>query len=399
MKVILPRVILGNRGDLASRWGLLYALQTLQNENVTVFAQSIKDIPSLNQDFIPYGKVRNLILSRKSKQAFKQSDIVLWSVGLDLQDDSSLAKLFYMNLVFRRYRLMGLQVMVLFQGAGPLETRVGKLLAKQILSSVNLFVSRDPGTHKLVRSIQPSLNCILGHDAIFLPDLEQELLKQDIKSQHLPKILSQRQRPVVGFNLRQWFHFSSSILPYEFSKKKYLQRSQGHMEHLLRSTVQVIQTLQERCTVILISAYQPGIIPWEDDLYWLSQVKAVFQENPNVILFDSPIGVPTYFHLMSQLDLMIGMRLHSTLIALRFNVPSINISYTLKGRDIMKHLGLENNVIELHDFLNNPDIITKRAMQILNGSNEERVRIDNAVSNAIEQNMNILYKVFNNSGA
>ena len=80
MKVILPRVILGNRGDLASRWGLLYALQSLEHEKVTVFAQSINDIPNLKQNFIPYGKVRNLVLPRKGRQAFQQSDTVLCQV-------------------------------------------------------------------------------------------------------------------------------------------------------------------------------------------------------------------------------------------------------------------------------------------------------------------------------
>jgi polysaccharide pyruvyl transferase WcaK-like protein len=395
MKVILPRVILGNRGDLASRWGLLYALQKLDFEAVTVFAHSLEDVPQLDQTCIPYGKVRNLIPTQSGREAFRRADTVLWGVGLDLQDDSSLAKLMYLNVAFRMYRLMGLRIMLLFQGAGPLETRLGRFLARQVLRSVDLFVARDPGTSKLVNSLHPDLQSVVAHDAIFLPDLEQELSPRSGKHGFHSEILPDDGRPLIGFNLRQWFHFASSILPYQFSKKKYLQRSQDRMADLLHAAGQVIRDLQKQGNVLLISAYQPGSLSWEDDLYWLAQVKEQFREVTGVILVDRPISIPTYFDLMSRLDLMIGMRLHSTLIALRFGVPSLNISYTLKGQDIMSHLGLSDNVVKLDDFINTPAVVTRRAQQIIAGCEEERIRTEKAVAEAIEHNLNILHQVFN----
>jgi polysaccharide pyruvyl transferase WcaK-like protein len=394
MKVILPRVILGNRGDLASRWGLLYALQTFNCEAVTVFAHTQEDVPKLDQTVIPYGKVRNLIPTRDGWKAFQQADTVFWGVGLDLQDDSSLAKLMYLNLAFWSYRLMGLRVVAMFQGAGPLETRLGRFLARQILRSIDLFVARDPGTHKLVNLLYPDLRSVVAHDAIFLPDLERELSPRSDADNFLCEVLPKDGRPVIGFNLRQWFHFASNILPYQFSKKKYHQRSQDRMSDLLQSAVQVIQDLQIQGNVLLISAYQPGSLPWEDDLYWLAQIKDRFRENQNVVLMNQPIGIPTYFDLMSRLDLMIGMRLHSTLIALRFGVPSLNLSYTLKGQAIMNHLGLSNNVVKLESFTNDPDVVTRRAMQILDQCNEERIRTEKAVTCAIEKNMKILHQFF-----
>lgn len=390
MKVVLPRVILGNRGDIASRWGLLYALQTLDFETVTVFAQSPEDVPQFGQAILPYGKMRNLIPTLAGRQALKQADTVVWGVGLDMQDDSSLAKLMYLNVIFRMYRLMGLRVVALFQGAGPLETRLGRFLAGQVLRTVDTFVARDPGTHRLVKSLHPRLNSILAHDAIFLPHLERDLSPEGEGAGSIPA----DGRPLIGFNLRQWFHFASSILPYQFSKEKYLQRSEERMADLLEAAGQVIGELQNQGRVLLLSAYQPGSVPWEDDLFWLSQLKERFGENPNVILMDQAISIPTYFNWMSRLDLMIGMRLHSTLIALRFGVPSLNLSYTLKGRDIMGHLGLADNVVSLDDFLAAPEIVTQRASQILAARQEESRRTREAVANAIEHNMKVLRQVF-----
>jgi polysaccharide pyruvyl transferase WcaK-like protein len=394
MNSVLPRVILGNRGDLASRWGLLYALQEINIKDVTVFAQSREDIPQLNYQYLPYGKARNLFPTRDGLQAFKQANTILWSVGLDLQDDSSLMKLVYLNIAFWMYRLMGLRVLVLFQGAGPLETGLGRFLANQVLHAVDLFVARDPGTYKLVKSLHPGLDCILGHDAIFMPKLESLLIPEGKESGFLKAVLPNDGRPQIGFNLRQWFHFASSILPYQFSQKKYLERSKDLMTHLLRSAVYVIQELRKHASILLISAYQPGSVPWEDDLFWLAQIKAHFQENPDVILVDQPISIPTYFDLMSRLDLVIGMRLHSTLIALRFGVPAINISYTLKGRDIMEHMGLSNNVVKLDEFITNPEIVIQRAKFILSQHKTEVIRTEKTVAGLIDHNVHILHQIF-----
>jgi hypothetical protein len=45
MNFILPRVIYGNLGDLASRWGVLRALRQLGAVDVTVFRNLEHDAP------------------------------------------------------------------------------------------------------------------------------------------------------------------------------------------------------------------------------------------------------------------------------------------------------------------------------------------------------------------
>ena len=386
MKIVLPRVILGNRGDLASRWGLLLALRALGVDDVTVFAALPEDVPEIGYLRLPYGRVRNLLPGRAGWRALRRADTVVWGVGLDMQDDSSLAKLAYLNVAFRLYRMMGARVMVLFQGAGPLTTSPGRFLARHLLHTVDLFVARDPGTFHLLKELSPGLNAILGHDAIFLPGLEAERRAAD-------NPLPVGGRPWIGFNLRQWFHFSSSIFPYQFARRRYLRRSQARMADLLNAAERAIRGLRMQGTVLLISAYQPHTVPWEDDLHWLEQIKSRFPGDERVVLVDWPMSIPAYFDLMSRLDLMVGMRLHSTLIALRFGVPSLNISYTLKGGDILRHLGLERNAILLDDFLQNPMQIVERAQQMLAHPEAERAAVQRAVAEAMDTNMAILRRI------
>jgi polysaccharide pyruvyl transferase WcaK-like protein len=100
--------------------------------------------------------------------------------------------------------------------------------------------------------------------------------------------------------------------------------------------------------------------------------------------------IPEYVHLISQLDLMVGMRLHSCLIALRTGVPAININYTLKGRDIMRHLSLGDRLVELKDFLSDPDIVIAKVREVLTTRQEERARIRTVVKQAVEYNQGLL---------
>jgi len=393
MKFVLPRVILGNRGDLTSRWGVLRALHQLGMENVTVFCRDPLDVPSPTYRSLPYRPLKNLLLDPPSLRALIGADAALWTVGLDMQDDSSLTKLLYLWVTFRLYRLLGLRVWVLFQGAGPLTTPPGRRIAREVLKQVDTFVARDPGTYDLVGKIHPAVKRVLAYDGIFLPGFEQDAARLDAdEKEYLETLFDSGGRPVVGLNVRQWFHFASSLIPYQLSKKAYRQRSQPKMERLIASTVQLVRLLRKEqdARLLLISAYQPGVVPWEDDLPWLAQVEAAFADSPEVLLTDFPLGLPAYYAMMSRLSLMIGMRLHSSLIALRFGVPAINLSYTLKGGDIFGHLGLAENVFALQDFLESPQKVYARAAALLAGQGREVERVRQIVGRAVETNMDTL---------
>jgi polysaccharide pyruvyl transferase WcaK-like protein len=393
VKYVLPRVIYGNLGDLASRWGILRALHQLGAQDVAVFRHLAGDVPPLPLRALDYRPFHNLRLDRAAWNTLRGADSVLWAAGLDMQDDSSLARMLYLWTAFRFYRTLGLKVICLFQGAGPITTPVGSLLARAVLAQVDTFVARDPGTFALIESLRPRTNRVLAHDAIFLPGFEADLARQN----HRDHFFATNSRPVVGINLRQWFHFASSILPYQFSRGKYLKRSETHMQDLIRAMTELIASLRtrQRARVLLISAYQTGVRPWEDDLPWLERVKANFADDEEVVLVDSPPTMPPYFNLMSRLDLMIGMRLHSSLVALRFGVPSINLSYTLKGGDILRHLGLPDSIVDLSAFIESPQRVLERAESLLAAPGPEREKVRAAVGKAVETNMSVLKTVLN----
>lgn len=394
-KVLLPRAIKTNRGDLASRWFFLQALRQYPHWQPVVFSQFEDDVPFLAKRY-PYGPLRNAVPVWPSWPDVLQSDKVLWVAGLDLQDDSSLLKLVYMWAVFRLYRLLGKEIWCLFQGAGPITTTFGRWLSQRVLRQVSKFVARDPQSKDLVKEIAPSLDVVVGHDAIFLSEGEDSRTRVSAADEAFLRELFSIERPVIAVNLRLWFHFSSSVLPYQFMPNRYQARAEKRMQVLLERMIESVSFLRNRydARVVLVSAYQPGLETWEDDLMWLEKVKKNFADDTEVILCDRWLSMPTYFSLMSRFDLVIGMRLHTTLIALRYGVPSINLNYTLKGRAILNHLGLGRYVIDLADFLQSPRDLFTKVDEILHNQEAIRQKIKESVLAAITTNDMLMEHLF-----
>ena len=390
MRFASPRVIRGNRGDLLSRFGILSAMQQLGVKEITVFCHQEQDIEPLPYPTEKYGALYNLFPTRRGYLALRNCDAILWTAGLDLQDDSSLMKLLHTLLLFLSYRVLGLRIYVLMQGAGPLTTHWGKVLTRSILSQVELFVARDSRTLHLLNQINNKTPLLLGYDGIFLGDFSVAPPAHEMP--YIQSLLAgQAGQPVIGFNIRQWFHFTSSILPYQFAQKRYANRSKEKMAAFIASCECTLRALRQQydARILLLSMYQPDIEPWEDDLPYLQTIKTKFAHDDKIILVNQPLTLPGFCHLIANLDLMVGTRLHSTLTAIRLGVPAINISYTLKGAAIFADLGLSANVVNLEDYLKDIQLLLD-LIDIQLHNPESRPKAQEAAARAQAQNEQIL---------
>jgi len=320
-----------------------------------------------------------------------RADRVLWTAGLDLQDDSSLLKLIHMLMVFIFYRLLGLKICVIMQGAGPLNTRIGRNITRLILSLIEVFVARDSGSFTLLKQIKPDINIIRGFDGLFLGEVDLSRVVED-ESKYIDSLTSRNgSQLIIGFNIRLWFHFASNLIPYQFAKGRYLKRAESLIQSFMEASVSFIQLLRTRFSakVLLISMYEPGIEPWEDDLPLLATLKDNFEEDSNVALVDKPISLLAFCKLVSLLDAVVGTRLHSALTAIRFGVPAIHISYTLKGHDMFRDLGLANYALDIEEFIAQPDRAVTLLEEIFNDRNfKDRLRM--VVDNIIDNNRSVL---------
>lgn len=94
--------------------------------------------------------------------------------------------------------------------------------------------------------------------------------------------------------------------------------------------------------------------PGEEAIYPELQIKdlKVIDEEPHVQKF-----------LYSQLDLVIGMMLHSCVMSAGALTPEINVAYDLRNRNFARFLGCPELVVELKDLQNG--ILLERAKKVI----------------------------------
>lgn len=394
MRLISTRYIVGNRGDLLSRYGILSALQDIGlAESTSVMISKLAHIEPLKYQTLGYGKLYNTLLNLKGWRTLLKSDVVIWTGGLDLSDDSSLLKLLYIYVNFLIYRLVGLKIYVLNQGAGPIKTNCGKALIKRILNKVDIFIARDSDSLLLLRSLSPLCTLELSYDGIFAGNLNIN----NPDSSMVNQIFEHRDcKFFIGFNIRKWFFFNSGILPVYMKLGKESADMNESMQMFTKAAISAIRDIRERfgCKVVLISAYEPNTSPEFDDLPLLNELKNSFFSDENVILIDYNLELSEYLYLISKLDLIIGTRLHTSLTALRLNVPAININYTLKGKSILKDMELSDLLIDLNEFIEKPSILLAKIESIINDS-QVKVKIEASVSKAIQSNYMLYRDIFN----
>jgi polysaccharide pyruvyl transferase WcaK-like protein len=391
LRFVSPRVIRGNRGDLLSRWGILSAITTMTQRPIEVFCSRQSHLPPIPATSIPYGSVYNLFPPLRGWRALAEADVALWTGGLDLQDDSSLAKLCHTWLVFFIYRLLGLKIICVCQGAGPLDSRSGRFLARAVLNQVVVFMARDQGTFDLVSSLRSRAKLVRSHDGIFLPGFQPVEDPNSKVFTSLKKAAEEHHGPLIAINIRLWFHFTGGFLPYQFAKASFRQRAEDRMSAFVDAFVRLIGRLRAEmdARVVLISMYEPGIEEWEDDVMWLRRLKASFANDPAVILCEDDLSVPEFVTLMKGFDLVIGTRLHSTLTALRQGVRAIHLSYTLKGKDIFSSLGLAEFAVDLNRFIEAPDQVFELAQATISRK-DLPAEIAEITQNAVAENLQAL---------
>jgi polysaccharide pyruvyl transferase WcaK-like protein len=135
--------------------------------------------------------------------------------------------------------------------------------------------------------------------------------------------------------------------------------------------------------------YEPGVEPWEDDIPFLERLTERFSGDDEVRLLADDIPITAFSALLGRFDLMIGMRLHSALIALRMGTPAIHIAYTRKGHAIYAGLGLSDWLVPVETVMTTPALLIDMVRSIL-ASPKSLARVEAVRDTAIAQNRKAL---------
>ena len=301
---ILPRCFGFNRGDLISQYGFVRTLVRHQPDARIII---VTDGPGFEVEgdviFIKNGILKDLVPRFAQLRYCRSGNTVLWAVGHDLVDESSVFIIPHMYLKFLTYRLMGMRVHIVAQGAGPIETRFARFLVRRIMGIVTTASFRDRESLNLVSSI--TNNCYIDKFSLVA---DAALLAVD----NIPPHLNGR-RPVLGINLRRWYHFNS-IIPYEYRIRLGLLKNipgDDTIRRLTNSFASFLDRLIEKYSldVRFIPMYPPGGNIWEDDFKIACDIVDKMAQQDRTSILEEELEPLDLLNEFSRLDAMIGVRL------------------------------------------------------------------------------------------
>lgn len=229
-------------------------------------------------------------------------DILISGGGGLLQDKTSTRSFLYYISVIKLAKLLGKKVYIFAQGLGPITRSYNLFLLKRILNQVDLITVRDLHSFNLIKSWKlKNPKIVETADPTFLlkaPPCEKLLELEGIS----------KDKPKIGVCLR---------------KSKATKRMAWACDQLAKKL---------DAQIIFVPFQTP------QDLFASREVMGKMKEKSFVIFRE--LKPQEVLGVISCLDLLIGMRLHSLMFAVSGLVPAVGLSYDPKVEAFMEEVGL-----------------------------------------------------------
>lgn len=276
-----------------------------------------------------------------------KSDLLISGGGSIFQDVTSSRSLAYYISVVALAKFLNKPVIFYGQGIGPINRWFSKLLMRKIANKVDLITLRDEKSRLFLQNLgvtRPPMQ--VTSDPVFSLEAggeEREEILVMLKENHIEK-------PLLGVSVRKWAALD------------------GYQAELAK----LLDDLSEDYQIILIPMAYPEDLAESEKILRLMK-KEAFIVNRN-------LSSKELLALISELDLVIGMRLHSLIFAASCGIPFAGISYDPKVDAFLDLFGLQSLPPQYQEMkeavsnlLNNTDIqdqIRQKALEMSQKADE-----------------------------
>ncbi len=323
----------GNGGDEA----LLATLLQMLPDNVTPLVLSGNPDETRNRYTVKACDRNSL---PQVIQALRQSDVFIWGGGSLMQDATSAVSPFYYGGLMTLAQLMGLKTIAWAQGIGPLKRPPTKFLARRNFNGCSAVSVRDRASGALLTNWQVS--CTLAPDPVWA--LESVAVKG---LENLPA-------PRVAVTLR-----SHPLL------------TPARLTTFTRALVD-FQTATQTC--ILLVPFQQS-----QDLAIAQAIQPQLPGKSEIFSLEDPKALKGLFR---GVEMAIGMRLHSLIMAASEGCRCFALSYDPKVSQLMSDLDMPG--WELDQMPEDPNVISKTWIEhFVNGEATSPEKIASLVDRAL----------------
>jgi polysaccharide pyruvyl transferase CsaB len=333
-----------NIGDRAI---LLATCEELKRLDPLVRISIVSGDPDRDRSFfgvhaIPRGARGLLDLAK----AARRSDLVLCGGGGLFQDDTSLIKMPYWALRLALVRSLASRVIGYSLGVGPLDSPSSRLAARLAFLCMEAVSVRDGPARSLAEGLTSKPVWLVPDPSLLLsaaPPHETDALLQEAG-------LSSDASPLIGVAVRRCFHQYPSLIPHKYAARFKLRRIPGQeaCNEMIRLLAEVLDRVsgQEHATVLFLPTYNA---PHEgDDQICLGIMDRMKTEQKALLRIRDP---RLYKAVAARLGVMLGGRMHPTILSASAGTPTVGLSYNQKFRGFFDLIGRGDKVMDVEDFV------------------------------------------------
>ena len=392
MKILMVNSDLAkNRGDRAIAEGIIQLIKA-EHPGASILGISEKaerdkgwfGIDFLDMDIHSLNPVDWLRLIYQALQA----DRIYWGGGELLKDYTNKAALWYWVLKMASLRMVNKNIYGTFQGIGPTKASSSRFLIAWIVKRTKRFIVRDHESYtKLVLWGVPESKLLSSSDPAVLP--RPPALSEDNKQALAIKHINQHFLDnFVAIAPRNWFHYKKNgILPskFEIKSKSPNERNKQYIDQL----VELVTASSKTSNVLLLPMHITQDVSFCEEIAnraGCDNVKVLSEDDLSPVLLRQLLG---------EAKMMIGFRLHSTIIAASQNTLSISYYYVDKGRVFFDQIACSDLAFPIEKTLNK-DFISSHLMLMDVMSNQLTARkavLLNCVNQIRDDIKNVFIKI------
>lgn len=351
-----------NSGDEA----LLFAiLNTLRKKNSELKFTVLSKKPEETAEVYNVNSISRYNLFKIRKE-MKNSKMLLFGGGSLLQDVTSSKSILYYLAIIRLAHLCGMKTMLYANGIGPIVKKTNRRLAARILNNVDLITLRDDKSDEELKALgvtKPKI--IITADPAFT--IDTDITQSGKFFTNIAGVPAGTKLCIVS--IRSWKNSS----PYFKS-----------------DLAKLCDYMVEKHSIYPL--FVPMQYPEDTEI---SKAVMALMKNPSYII-SRELSVPEMFSVLSEAEILIGMRLHSLIYATTLAIPAIPLCYDPKISAFMESLNQPDKVdVESFDYATAERLLN--TIIIEKDSRRERLRQTNAIlRQTAEQNaeyaINLLQK-------
>ena len=287
----------GNCGDEATLMAMTKNIKEMAPDvNIT----AISHIPELTKGEYNINSVQRFNAIEVIK-AIVKSDIILSGGGTLIQNGTSTRSLLYYLTIIKMAKFFKKKVMLYSNGIGPVTGKINRKLVKMVVNNVDLITLREEFSKQdlLDMGVKKPQMHITADASFTLKSISDEASKDILLKEGVPF-----DKEIVGISVRAW------------------NKAKGGDKYIKEIAKACDSIIEQNKNVLFIPMEQPKDIE-------ISK-KVMYEMKKDSYILKNSYKPDEILGIIGQMNLIVGMRLHTLLFSASKKVPMIGIIYDPK---------------------------------------------------------------------